>query len=773
MSEPGEIDDLRQELIAQLDKPKLDYGRVLELSAELAKTDPSYVRFSIDAGHINRLGKELVAKKDTAVSELVKNAYDADATLATLTFEESEEPGGLLVIEDNGTGMTRRELIDGFMRLSSTEKVSQPISPIYKRMRAGRKGIGRFAAQRLGQKLTVVTQTEASDVAFRVTIDWTLFRGDVDLVSIANRIEEIVKTKSHGTILIIEDLADSWTDIEINRVYRYIVDLIQPFPLSEGTMTAEKDPGFQTEIYRVQAGNIEEVASVEKMVYEYALAGIEGYVDEEGFGIWSVNSHQLDVDEKAIAIGIGREDPVVPFKHLRNIYLRAYYYIYNANFLPRSQNKMIRDLANERGGIRVYRNGFRVLPYGEPYDDWLRLDLSSGRRLILPPHANLNFFGFVEIIDPSGETFEETASREGLIENDAFEELSDFVSRVLRSAVLKIAEARDRKRTASQKDWEKEQSPQTRITEAIKTLSQVATAFENKVEASDTALPVAVSEQIKVILRGAIRQIESAVVEEGEQKAALIEEIGMLRVLAGLGQAIGEFTHEVKQTLLSIAADVNSLCALVTVEETNIIGARLKQNMANFGAYAAYFDRAVSENARREVRPQELGGIVRAFESAVTPIAAKHQVYIQTDVHGYGLFTLPMHPSEWASILYNFFTNSVKAIRRANSTGMIYIIVGRDKSKVYLEFADNGDGIATEYIDRIFDAFFTTSSASSPITIGNEEVLGTGLGLKIVKDIVSSYNGDIKLVAPPDNYRTCFRVEVPSLSQKEREHYGY
>ena len=83
-------------------------------------------------------------------------------------------------------------------------------------------------------------------------------------------------------------------------------------------------------------------------------------------------------------------------------------------------------MANLSAGIRLYRNGFRVLPYGEPGDDWLSFDMSSRRRSILPTHTNISFFGFVEIRDDSGD-FEETSSREGLLNNEAMIQLQNFL----------------------------------------------------------------------------------------------------------------------------------------------------------------------------------------------------------------------------------------------------------------------------------------------------------------------------------------------------------
>lgn len=241
---------LQEELLNVLQREKVDISQVLTLATELAKNDPDNVRFFTDAGILRRLGYELVSRQETAVSELVKNAYDADATRVDLIFSNADESGGTLEILDDGVGMTREELVDGFMRLASVSKVREPLSPRYKRQRAGRKGIGRFAVQRLGSQLTITTQTKNSDIALRVRIDWDQFLPGQDLTTVSSRVEIIDKVQKEGTSLVIENLRDSWRESQIRRVWRYVSDLLQPFPLARNADTSDNDPGFRAEFYR-------------------------------------------------------------------------------------------------------------------------------------------------------------------------------------------------------------------------------------------------------------------------------------------------------------------------------------------------------------------------------------------------------------------------------------------------------------------------------------------------------------------------------------------
>ena len=126
-------EQIKEQLSKLLKESNIDYGKILALSNELSKFDKDNIRFSVDAGVIDRLGNELVARQETAVSELIKNSFDADATDVKLTFINSSIVGGTLIIEDNGVGMSIEQLINGFMRISSTDKVRNPYSELYHR----------------------------------------------------------------------------------------------------------------------------------------------------------------------------------------------------------------------------------------------------------------------------------------------------------------------------------------------------------------------------------------------------------------------------------------------------------------------------------------------------------------------------------------------------------------------------------------------------------------------------------------------------------------
>lgn len=771
--------EIREELERTLANDSSNYSKILELSSKLASFDKENVRFSVDAGVIDRLGTELVARQETAVSELVKNSYDADARIVTLKFEDSDSIGGTLVIDDDGLGMTKEQLVNGFMRISSTDKLRNPLSERYNRKRSGQKGIGRFAVQRLGEKLTITTQTKGSEKALELTIEWKKYKGDVDLVNITNKIISVEKQKEEGTTLKIEGLRDRWSQAAIKRIYRYVSAIIQPFPLSkimeENDNDSEEieekeliDPGFKTIFKKVEGSKEVIIADESLMIYDHALAEIEGWIDKNGLGIYNIKSEILDIDETG-EIGSDPDNMSIPFSKLRMVKFKAYYYIYKVNLIPKMHESSIIKLSRTSGGIRLYRNGFRVLPYGEPGNDWLNLDESVKKRSILPVHGNLNFFGFVELTD-SENKFNETSSREGLIENQSLIQLQNFVYRTLMTAVIKVAEVRNVKIVSGQ---QKDGKLYEKIEVRIKNIAHTLEALDLELEKEEGNIQVKRKRRKKV--QKLKKDIEKVAELQKEETSKMLKEKSMLRVLSSVGITIGQFIHEVRDYVSSMESDVKFL--LEKLRSDAVLTERLlilDKNITTFKSYTSYFDNVISQNVVRELIPIEIQNRAEYFWKSIHSDAIKSDITFNTPIRdGAYLYTRPMHPSEWSSILFNLYTNAKKAIKRTKSSGEIKIECGLENNSIYLEFSDTGDGISEENEEKIFEEFFTTTSPNTLEEIDeSNEITGTGLGLKIVKDIVSNYRGSIQVVSPKQGFNTCIRIEVPQATDKELDDYG-
>ena len=747
-------EQIKQEIQDLLSKTPVDYGQLVVLTNELTKFDSENVRFSVDAGIISRLGEELVGKRDTAVAELIKNSYDADATEVDVVFQNAWKEGGTLVIDDNGLGMTREQLIDGFMRLSSADKIHNPVSPVFGRTRAGRKGIGRFAAQRLGNLLTIITQTKDSDTALKVEIRWADFESDKDLNVIESKIETLPKQKTQGTMLKIGILREGWTDSYVKKIYRNVSTLLQPYPLSK-PFSSEDDPGFKTYFYRDVKDEAHKIVDEVSEITQFALAVIDTYVDADGQAHWTLKSKQLDYYRESL---IGKDPDVETSRmaFVRGVRARIYYFIYDASLLSGQKRNDIKAIAEEHGGVRLYRKGFRVLPYGEKGDDWLGLDESARRRTIVAPHQNISFFGLVEIDNDGAEIFEETSSREGLIQDEAYDELVDYLFRVITSAVLKIADLRGRKGSAGQKDWKKKNSS-IRVDAAIEDLRNILEERKNGEKKSDDQKD---NSEFYNQASELLETIVNARSEEKEETQRLIDENNMLRVLAATGLVIGEFIHEIKRFEPSFSADISILRNRLTGNDALVEKVdEMEEKLNTFNSYTAYFDRTISRNVIRELEPINIKEQVNAFfKNIKNDLQRAHIDMIEPVYEGRGLVTVPMHPSEWMSILFNLYTNAKKAMKDKDER-RILIRCWKTDGRVFLQFSDTGKGIPEADRENVFNAFFTTSS---PVGRGNDNYSGTGLGLTIIKEIVTSYSGEIAVVAPYQDYKTTFQISIPA-----------
>lgn len=742
------IEELKSELTAELNKSAINHSRIIELSTQIASHDENSARFSIDAGIISRLGMELVARSETALSELVKNAYDADATTVNIYFKDYKMSGGTLTIEDNGSGMSRDTLINSFMRLSSTEKIRNPVSKKFNRKRSGRKGIGRFSAQRLGRQLTILTKSSSEDHVLRLRVNWDDYLAGKDLSFISNNLDFVDSEFSTGTTLIIEGLRDAWTDNMMKDALKSLRGLLQPFPLSKKIIKNSIDPGMSISIFRIDGDLITKVTDNVNVFKEYALAEIEGYVDFDGTGYYSISSDKLgfhqDIEELPYD-SINNKFPV-----LRNIHLKVYYFIFGKGLIPKALAKSIHETVKDQGGIRLYRNGFRVPPYGEPKNDWLGLDASATRRSILPPHANTNFLGFIEIMEEEIQQFEELSSREGLIDNDAFTELKSFAYNVLTESTKRIAGIRDKKVKGGTIKATK--SPLLSISKILDSLDhEISKSVNNTIIFDETAVELLIKR---------IKNVKTLVKQQTEE---YLNEINMLRVLSSLGLLIGEFVHEIKRYPFYIASDIKILLQKYKDDpRSSDILIRILNNMKNLSSYTAYFDESISTNVSRELKPIELRDVVNAFIKVIKNDTSLVGIdIIDPQFKGYDLFTGPMHSSEWSSILFNLYSNSKKSIKKQSNPGRIFIKAGKLPGKVYLEFMDNGIGLDDKYKDRIFDAFFTTSVQVGSEADGNNDMAGSGLGLKIVKDIITSYGGSIFVSEPDQSFNFAIRIELP------------
>ena len=399
------------------------------------------------------LGDELIRHHRLALFELVKNAYDADSPSARITFHDIEDPKEARIdIHDEGEGMDFATISQVWLEPGSQHRAEQRAQGIrtqrFHRLPVGEKGIGRFAAHKLGNRIRLVTR-RIDHPEIVVEIDWEDLSKNKYLedatVTITERPPVDFINKS-GTHISISQLRQAWRRGDARRLSRAVSAMASPFETKDSfkpSIVFSPDPGWlqglssAEDLNKLAMFSMDFELTDEGFSYAYTFTPLPGLkadhpefikprqskkaptTDFEFFSLMAKPAHQATRTRQTRphppllkALGIGRiKGRIIAFDRERDI-ISSYI----------SDQSGLESYLNEQGGIRVYRDGLRVYDYGEPGNDWLGLDV---RRVQIPTMRVSNNIIIGEIhlrLNESTQLLEKT-NREGFVENAAFEEL--------------------------------------------------------------------------------------------------------------------------------------------------------------------------------------------------------------------------------------------------------------------------------------------------------------------------------------------------------------
>lgn len=739
------------------------------------------LRFSVDARHVRQLGRELVSDSATAVAELIKNAYDADATRVKVIFSDSARArsGGALSVSDNGSGMTLSDIRDRWMVISTAHKDANSVSSRFGRVRAGQKGIGRFATESLGHRLTLRSTVTGAPEQIVVEFDWhDNYEAGLDLADVANhfRVEE-APVDASGTVLEIEGLHQSWPESALSRVRNAVFLLQPPFRLADSAPLFldpeaeessassgpgseggdDSDPGFRVSVRYASSSSQSNAPDGLAGILSSATAAIQLSIDEDGEVRRTLHSPHLEISRSDVL-----PEPVLLTGPMA---MEAAYFIWRRDALNPSGNLALRRaqaLAERFGGIRLYRDGLRIPPYGDKGDDWLTLDLLSRQRSqVLAPVGNNNFFGEVLLSRSENPLLVDTASREGVVENEAFEDLRKAVRDTLVWAVGEVAAVRLKKGKAGKTAPKPPTPTRGDVLAPIAAQAKVvadATGYKDR----DRALADLLS-----LVNSSVAAASQGDADDEAKAQDLLDEIALLRVLASLGSSMAVFSHEAAAVLSQAVGAVGDLVEeMETTTDDSPLAEALVVAERNLNALAdlgSYLDVVVSQGGRRDRSPQALDMVLRQFKSSFEPLLSRRGVTLTSSVDPLHLRTVEMSRSEIDAVLFNFLSNALKALDvESLPHRQIDISAYAEDGRVLLRFSDTGGGVRETVRDRVFDAFVTTSGAQD-----GELGIGTGLGLKIVRDIVEANGGTIDLSVADAPYVTCFEARIPQWTSQQ------
>lgn len=398
------------------------------------------LKFKVSAGLKNLIGRELITNANIAIFELVKNSYDAGASNTQIVFKslDSAESAKIWIIDD-GEGMDYNDIVNKWLFVGYSEKKSARDNYRHKigkksRFLAGYKGIGRFSTDRLGYKLRLYSKKRRETTVHFVEMDWSEFEKDqetefetvnvtYDNTKKISMVGAPVSTLKHGTILEIFPLRDKWGADKLVSLKRYLQRLVNPTQDAAG-----------------QEFKIELVAEDYKQHDKKAGPSsiINGMVENLIFKKLDIKTTQIEctvsdtqvvtrLTDKGKHVYTLNEAKEAMFGELHDISIKIFY-------LNQSAKKSFTDTMGMQpvkfGSVLLYKNGFRIHPYGDENDDWLGLSRRKAqgyRRHI----SDREILGRVEIYGEQPEFTEVTSRSGGVVATTAYHQLVDFVLKMV------------------------------------------------------------------------------------------------------------------------------------------------------------------------------------------------------------------------------------------------------------------------------------------------------------------------------------------------------
>ena len=709
--------------------------------------------FSVDGHLLRELGEKLVARPSIALAELVKNAYDADATYATLRFKDISNIGGTIEIEDDGHGMSIDDVERTWMKIATGEKREHPLSPKYGRNRVGEKGIGRFACQILADELLLesVSDTKRGKEKITASFIWKNYWSKPDLRDTRVRFEvlKVPDETPSGTKLVLKKTRQVWSKEAIGNMRRDILSLINPFSweltMKQGMVKGKTDPGFSI---RFDIPEMEEFeGALSDYFLEAAWGALEGKVAENGSAVLTVESWKGTRDRYRLHKTYNQ---VGPFSFKIHWFRRKPEEYEGFEFGIRE----VQRAGREHGGVRVYLDGFRVFPFGDPGDDWLEVDKERAARtetapklledlvkslyrpmLLLP--ANNQLVGAVFLTRKYNPGIVVSVTRDRLVENAAYLELAEVVKFAVRWMTLVYAKETEEDRRAQRRSEKK------------KSKSLLQTMRETIKEGMETPDPELRKTMLRTI-QDLTTSLEEQMIEEEEEIMAVVD---LYQVLASTGTMVGILGHELVALTEALEKTERNLEEISREIPTNPRNRLISVNK-DLGLWRQFVDElstTLGAILSKDSRDQRIGQVV---SSAVDIVVSAFRSYCTDngiDVKNYvpeTLCTPPMFLAQLYSIIANLLTNAIKWVmfgedRRIEFGGRI------TKNGTEFWILDSGSGVPVAIREEVFKPFVSYSTPDL------KKGTGTGLGLTIVRNFVTEAGGDVEFIDPPERWNTC------------------
>ena len=742
---------------------------------------PLRLSFHPRARIIRTIGDRLISGPEAAVIELIKNSHDADSSFARVTFiPPLKKDAGFILVEDDGHGMTLADIEEKWMEPATSDKRDRRLSPGGRRL-LGSKGIGRFAAARLGRYLELVSTALTSTAQPNVSninslgvprpqttripqIDWNAFEEFKYLEEVQFVAEILSPNGNTGTQIRISSLRDDWPEARLRQLYEELRRLISPLGKREDTKpfrifldlsqcTAETCGFDGSAIVNASVASTEVEKGIERRLHEvqpfpildacdYA---VEGIFDEDGTfdGTMTIRRAALEPEQLQLITPLRSNEGEEP---CGIVLVRLHIFDREADAVRQTAKKAgfgaiglreARKLLDSISGVAIYRESFRIRPYGDGENDWLTLDAKRVQNPTMKIGRN-QIAGTIIIDDENNSHLIERSSREGLEENGAFRRLQSLVSNLL-SEVVEPRRRRFRLNAGLEERSETSfQEVYRRIQLGWSKLLVAKIPLADRAEAE--ALVAKETDRLTVYLK------------------RLEERQAQLEAKVTLGLIIGEVMHQGNTPLSFLETETARL-----MRWWPHFNERSPETEENRSEVPRILNGMSSSSQKLRVLFNALGPLSGARRGEPKPydparVLAQTQYLFRSRLERLGVhFTILQDhlgknilgfPDDLATAATNLIDNSLYWLEHHNISKPSITISIRDGGELcWIDVADNGIGVPAEFADQVFDVGFTLKPN------------GTGLGLSIAKEAAIRSNGDLELLA--SDAGATFRISLP------------
>ncbi|MCK4659494.1 MAG: sensor histidine kinase [Phycisphaerae bacterium] len=651
---------------------------------------------------IRLIGDELISDEPVALVELVKNAYDADATRVEVRFEgENPDRPQRIVVSDDGIGMDLQTVLTVWLEPATIAKRGRTTSP-RGRPYQGAKGIGRFATARLAKFLLLESKSEGVTEAVHVLLDWGAFDDHSYLDDITVDYETLPAPKpGHWTRLTLETLRKTWAHGDYEELHARLSRLISPFDDVDDFNMFLAIPAHPD-----LSGEVQPPKLILKPRYL-----LRGELDTNGKFTGSIlTDGKLHRKFDAVKLGDKVAKPLCgPFR----VEIRAW------DRDPESLEPLvekfemgvreIRQTLNAFCGVSIYRDGFRVYPYGQRGNDWLSLDIRS--RLNPPQRlANNQIVGAIRITRETNPELKDRSTREGMVLNTEHAALEKWYKEILSLLETERYRLRPRRERPGQAE-------------------PLFEAFDLSPTVHQARRELGKDHPIAHLIARTEMQVKSGVERVQEVFSRLL-------MSAGLGHMVDIVIHEIGAPLGKVNRQ------LVILEK------RLAE-LLDDETWASVLELVTSikgwleqiHNLRQRLDPQTPAKRGRATLFSVQEeiednlqlyeaLLRKQNIKTQLVAPPGDPVRVKMARASLGQIMANLIDNSIYWIvreRGPGNGGAIHIRLWKLEHGFAVLFCDDGPGVPPEDQSRIFEPYFTRKPN------------GIGLGLYIARLVIEPY----------------------------------